>query len=198
MSGLSWSWLALALSDMGEASGSCPQKSPLWLLCYENLAAQTQYNIQILLPSQALSAAQSSIQCSCVQNQQTILPKISTLLHSLQPQCPRPTPFPKARVSITRHILAKRDDLLSRKLRHCELVLGLRDQKSSEGTDWPRWSPVTEGKDKSCERAAWPKRHLLVLLGISSPYPDSASLHLCTANCCCCSSSLEQSGRNLD
>lgn len=179
-----------------------PPKIGKWPLLKKTQQMSSPNDIQILFPSQAFRCSKSSIplqfQCSCVSQINTNhCQSISTLLHSLHPQCPRLTPFPKAKVSISHHILAKRNDLLFRKLRHCKCVLGLRDQDSEEGTD-PRWSPVTEGKDESYERAAWPKRHLPVVLGISSPYPASASLLLCTANHCCCSSSLEQRGRNLN
>lgn len=144
-----------------------------------------------------MSSIPLQFQCSCVSQINTHhCQRISTSLHSLHPQCPRLTPFPKAKVSITHHFLAKRNDLLSGKIRHCKCILGLWDQESGEGTD-RQWSPVTDGKDESYERAAWSKRHLPVVLGISSPYPASAPLHLCTANRCCCSSSVEQRDRNL-
>lgn len=111
---------------------------------------------------------------------------ISTRLYSLHPQCPRLTPFPKDKVSITHHIHAKRNDLLSRKLRHWICVLGLWEQESGEQTD-PWLSPVKKGKSESCERSGWPEASPGGA-GDQLTTSCSAPLHLC----CCCSNSLEQ------
>lgn len=114
---------------------------------------------------------------------------IYTSLYSPHPQCPRLTPFPKDKVSITHHI-HKRNDLLSKKLRHWKCVLGLWEQESGEQTD-PWLSPVQKGKGNSCERSVWPEVSLGGA-GDQLTVSCSAPLHLCTANCCCCSNSLEQ------
>lgn len=155
-------------------------------------------NIQILCPSPLFSAAQSHLfHCSWVSQINTHhCQRISTSLHLLHPQCPRPTPFPTVKGSITHHTLAKRNYLLHKKLRRYKCFLWLWDQESWEETD-PQWSPVIEEKDEIYERAAWLKRHLVVL-GSRSLYLASVSLYLCTANRRCCFSSLEQRCRNLN
>lgn len=154
-------------------------------------------NIQILFPSPLFPAAQSNLfQCSWVSWINTHQgQRISTSLHMLHPQCPRLTSFPTVKDSISHHILARRNYLLYKKLRHYKCSLWQWDHE--RGLTLSEVQLLKREKDEIYERAGWLKAHLVVL-GIRSLYLASIPLFLYTANWCCYSSSLEQRGRNLN
>lgn len=155
-------------------------------------------NIQILFPFPLFPAAQNNLfQCSWVSQINTHhCQSISTSLHTLHPQCPRLTSFPTVKDTITHHILAKRNYLLYKKLRHNKCVLWPWDQESWRRTG-PQWTPVSEEREgwnlwKSClDEEASPG-------GAGDEVPPSIPFYLYTADWCCYSSSLKQRGRNLN